>query len=53
MLSVVFQDFALFSMPLKENVSGSQHPDTDRVKLCLEKGQEHRFFSSADGRLAL
>ena len=37
MLSVVFQDFALFSMPLKENVSGSQHPDTDRVKLCLEK----------------
>ncbi len=30
MLSVVFQDFALFSMPLKENVSGSQHPDTDR-----------------------
>ena len=36
-ISVVFQDFALFSMPLKENVSGSQHPDTDRVKLCLEK----------------
>lgn len=37
MLSVVFQDFALFSMPLQENVAGSQKFDKDRVKLCLEK----------------
>lgn len=37
MLSVVFQDFALFFMPLQENVAGSQKFDKDRVKLCLEK----------------
>lgn len=53
MLSVVFQDFALFSMPLKENVSGEPASRYRQGEAVPGKGRKHRFFSSADGRLAL
>ena len=37
LLSVVFQDFKLFSMKLGENVAASVDYDADRVWDCLEK----------------
>lgn len=35
--SVVFQDFALFSYPLDENVAGAAMPDQDKVESVLKR----------------
>ncbi|MCC8022213.1 MAG: ABC transporter ATP-binding protein/permease [Clostridiales bacterium] len=36
LFSVVFQDFALFSFPLGENIGGGTDYDPDQVRACLE-----------------
>lgn len=35
--SVVFQDFALFSYPLNENIAGSAEPDAGKVEAVLKR----------------
>lgn len=37
LFSVVFQDFHLFSLSLKENVGASLNPDEDRIWECLQQ----------------
>lgn len=37
LLSVVFQDFALFAFPLGQNVAASAEYDADRARECLDK----------------
>lgn len=50
LLSVVFQDFKLFSMKLGENVAASADYDARRVWECLEKaGLSRRVEELADG----
>ncbi|MDE7218379.1 MAG: ABC transporter ATP-binding protein/permease [Oscillospiraceae bacterium] len=50
LLSVVFQDFKLFSMKLGENVAASVDYDPERVWACLEKaGMKERVESMAEG----
>ncbi len=49
-LSVVFQDFQLFSFGLGENIAGSQLFDEDRVKSCIqEAGLEERYSKMSKG----
>lgn len=48
--SVVFQDFALFAMPLGENVAAKADYDRDKAAECLEKaGFGERLKSMKDG----
>lgn len=50
LLSVVFQDFKLFSMKLGENVAASVDYDPQRVWECLEKaGMKERVEGMAEG----
>lgn len=50
LLSVVFQDFKLFSMKLGENVAASVDYDPQRVWACLEKaGLKERTEKMEDG----
>ena len=50
LLSVVFQDFKLFSMKLGENVAASVDYDSKRVWDCLEKaGMRERVEEMPDG----
>lgn len=50
MLSVVFQDFKLFSFTLGENVASKMNYDPEKVENCLEKvGMEKRIQQMQNG----
>lgn len=48
--AIVFQDFKLFSFPIKENVASGQSIDEDKVIACLQKaGIYERVLSFKNG----
>lgn len=50
LFSIVFQDSALFSFPLAENVAIDTQYDAERVKDCVERaGLKERLFKMEDG----
>ena len=47
--SVVFQDFKMFSLPLCENIAGSEKYDSEKLFYCLEKSNiKDRVLSMPD-----